>query len=85
MCLAIPGKVLTIESASEPRMGLVSFGGVEKRVCLEWLPEAGVGDYVIVHVGFALSKVDEEEALETLKLIKELGEGDVSESDPQDG
>jgi hydrogenase expression/formation protein HypC len=64
-------------------MGLVSFGGVEKRVCLEWLPDIVVGDYVIVHVGFALSKVDEEEALETLRLIDELGEGDDSEIGPQ--
>jgi hydrogenase expression/formation protein HypC len=56
-------------------MGIVSFGGVQKRVCLEWLPEAVVGNYVIVHVGFALSTVDEGEALETLRLFKEMGEG----------
>jgi len=55
-------------------MGNVSFGGVQKRVCLEWLPEVVVGDYVIVHVGFALSKVDETEALETLQLFREMGE-----------
>jgi hydrogenase expression/formation protein HypC len=85
MCLAIPGKVLTIEGGSEPRMGVVSFGGVEKRVCLEWLPEVVTGDYVIVHVGFALSRLDEEEALETLKLIRELGEGDGSGDDLKQG
>lgn len=76
MCLAIPGKVLEVESNVDPRMGRVSFGGVEKRVCLEWIPDIVVGDYVIVHVGFALSKLDEEEALETLRLIKELEQGE---------
>jgi hydrogenase expression/formation protein HypC len=74
MCLAIPGKVLTIENSIDPRMGVVSFGGVEKRVCLDFLPDIAVGEYVIVHVGFALSKLDEEEALETLRLLRELGE-----------
>jgi hydrogenase expression/formation protein HypC len=57
-------------------MGLVSFGGIEKRVCLDLVPDVAVGEYVIVHVGFALSKLDEEEALETLKLLKEMGEGE---------
>jgi hydrogenase expression/formation protein HypC len=74
MCLAIPGKVLDIDRTAQPVMGNVSFGGVQKRVCLEWLPEVKVGDYVIVHVGFALSTVDEKEALETLQLFKELDE-----------
>jgi len=77
MCLAIPGKVLEIESDVEPKMGKVSFGGLEKRVCLDWIPDIAVGDYVIVHVGFALSKLDEEEALETLRLIKEIEQGEV--------
>lgn len=75
MCLAIPGQLMSIDAASSPRMGIVSFGGVQKQVCLEWLPEAVVGNYVIVHVGFALSTVDEHEALETLRLFKEMGEG----------
>jgi hydrogenase expression/formation protein HypC len=72
MCLAIPGKVLTIEKDATPVMGNVSFGGTQKKVCLEWVPEVRVGDYVIVHVGFALSTVDEAEALETLKMFKEM-------------
>jgi hydrogenase expression/formation protein HypC len=72
MCLAIPGKVLSIDTSVQPTMGVVSFGGIEKRVCLEWTPEVSLGDYVIVHVGFAISKMDEEEALETLKLIQEI-------------
>ncbi len=78
MCLAIPGKVMEIDSTVQPRMGKVSFGGIQKRVCLEWMPEVNVGDYVIVHVGFAISKLDEQEALETLKLFDEL-EGALDE------
>ncbi len=74
MCLAIPGKLLSIDTSAQPAMGVVSFGGVEKQVCLELLPEATVGEYVIVHVGFAISKMDENEAMETLKLISEIDE-----------
>jgi len=74
MCLAIPGKVLEIDHSVSPVMGNVSFAGVQKSVCLEWLPDVRVGQYVIVHVGFALSTVDEEEALETLKMLREMGE-----------
>jgi hydrogenase expression/formation protein HypC len=72
MCLAIPGKVLNIDSSVSPIMGTVSFGGIEKSICLEWLPDVKVGDYVLVHVGFAISKLDEHEALETLKLFDEI-------------
>jgi len=76
MCLAIPGKILSMERNAEPVMGTVSFAGVEKRVCLEWVPDVKIGDYVIVHVGFALSTVDEKEALETLELFRQMaGEG----------
>jgi hydrogenase expression/formation protein HypC len=75
MCLAIPGKVLSIDTSVQPTMGVVSFGGVEKRVCLEWTDDVKLGDYVIVHVGFAISRMDEEEALETLKLIAEIDGG----------
>lgn len=82
MCLAIPGKVLEIEHDVQPVMAKVSFGGIQKRICLEWLPEAGVGDYVLVHVGFAISKMDEQEAMETLKLLNEIeGAYDELESD----
>jgi hydrogenase expression/formation protein HypC len=77
MCLAIPGQVIEIESSVQPatddlKMGTVSFGGIHKRVCLEWIPDVQVGEYVIVHVGFAISKIDQEEALETLKLFQEM-------------
>ena len=79
MCLAIPGKVLSIDSSVQPTMGTVSFGGIQKSVCLEWLPDVKVDDYVIVHVGFAISKMDEQEAEETLKLIEEI-DGGLDES-----
>jgi hydrogenase expression/formation protein HypC len=73
MCLAVPGKILSL-SGDDPllRMAKVSFGGVVKDVSLAYVPEADVGDYVIVHVGFALNKVDEAEALETLALLDQL-------------
>ena len=67
MCLAIPGQIQSIE-AGELRNGRVSFGGMVKDVCLAFVPEAQVGDYVIVHVGFAISKVDEGAAKETLAM-----------------
>jgi hydrogenase expression/formation protein HypC len=78
MCLAIPGKVLEIErNAQGLRMGRTNFGGIVKQVCLDYTPEVRVGDYVLVHVGFALSTVDEEEAERTYRLLaemKQLGE-----------
>jgi hydrogenase expression/formation protein HypC len=74
MCLAIPGKVIEIDTSVSPIMGKVSFGGIKKDVCLELVPEVKIGNYVIVHVGFAISQMDEEEAQETLKLIEQMGE-----------
>ena len=76
MCLAVPGKVLEIDRSANPVMGTVDFAGVQKQVCLEWVPEVLVGNYVIVHVGFALNTVDEQEAEETLRLLREMGELD---------
>jgi hydrogenase expression/formation protein HypC len=73
MCLAIPGKVEEITTEGGLRMGRVNFGGVIKRVCLDYVPEVEVGDYTIVHVGFALSKIDEETAEKTLKVFREMG------------
>lgn len=72
MCLAVPGKIIAIEEIDSLRMAKVSFGGVMKQICLEWVPEAKIGDYVIVHVGFALNIVDEKEAEETLEMISEI-------------
>jgi hydrogenase expression/formation protein HypC len=74
MCLAIPGKVVSIDPATAPVMGKVSFGGVLKDICLDWTPEVKVGQYVIVHVGFAISTMDEEEAMETLNLLRQMDE-----------
>ena len=72
MCLAIPGKVLALEQDGESRLAQVEFGGITRKVSLDLVPEAGVGDYVIVHVGFAISKVDEEEAHRTLELLEQM-------------
>lgn len=75
MCLAVPGKIISIiDNQSTVRMAKVDFAGIIKEICLEYVPEANVGDYVIVHVGFALNKIDEKEAEETLKMIKEMNE-----------
>ena len=75
MCLAVPGRLLEISGADDlTRTGKVSFGGVLKEVSLAFVPEAQVGDYVTVHVGVALSVVDEEEALQVFEYLRQLGE-----------
>ena len=79
MCLAIPGKIQSVHE-DDLRTGMVSFGGVVKKVCLTFVPEAGVGDYVIVHVGFAISKVDERAAQESLSMIKYVSSDETHES-----
>jgi hydrogenase expression/formation protein HypC len=73
MCLAVPGQVKSIYEDQGVRMGRVNFGGIVKDVCLAYLPEISVGDYTIVHVGFAISKVDEESANTTLQMFRDLG------------
>jgi hydrogenase expression/formation protein HypC len=73
MCLAVPGQVEKIFEDNGTRMGKVNFGGVIKDVCLAYLPEIEVGDYTIVHVGFAISQIDEASALETLRTFEDLG------------
>lgn len=73
MCLAVPGRVEKIFRAGEALMGKVNFGGVVKDVCLEYVPDIAVGEYTIVHVGFALNKIDEASAQETLQTFRELG------------
>ena len=73
MCLAIPGKLIDItEDPNGVRMGRANLGGIVKQVCLEYTPEVKPGDYVLVHVGFALNKVDEDEAERTYKLLQEM-------------
>jgi hydrogenase expression/formation protein HypC len=74
MCLAIPGKVIETLEQDGMKMAKVSFGGMVKQVCLEYTPEAEPGDYVLVHVGFALSRIDEKEAERTFKILEELGQ-----------
>ena len=75
MCLGVPGKILSLEpNAIGMMMGKVSFGGVAKEVCLAYVPEAQVDDYVIVHAGFALNTMNEEEANEVFELLRQMGE-----------
>ncbi len=75
MCLAVPGKIISIEG-SDPifRCGKVSFGGILKQINLAYVPDAKIGDYVLVHVGFAISTIDEAEAQEVFKYLQEMGE-----------
>lgn len=74
MCLGIPGEIVTRQETDGLAMGTVDFGGVRKDVCLAYLPEAEVGDYVIVHVGFAITQVDREEAHQTLALLRTMAD-----------
>jgi hydrogenase expression/formation protein HypC len=78
MCLGVPGKITQIDDSSALglAMGKVSFGGIAKDICMAYVPEARVGDYVIVHAGFALNVIDEAEAQEVFKLLREMGELD---------
>ena len=73
MCLAVPGQVKDIYESMGTRMGRVNFGGIVKEVCLAYLPDIAVGDYTIVHVGFAITKVDEASAMQTLETFREMG------------
>ncbi len=72
MCLGVPGRIIEVQETGLMRMGRVDFGGVTREVSLAYVPEAQVGDWVIVHVGFAISRLEEEEALETLQLLGEV-------------
>jgi hydrogenase expression/formation protein HypC len=73
VCLAIPGKILEIQEQGNLRSARVQFGGIVRQVSLDFVPEAGLGDYVMVHVGFAISRVDPVEADRTYKLLQEMG------------
>ena len=75
MCLAVPGKIISIDKHNpELKMAKVDFAGVSKDICIQWIDNPQVGEYVLAHVGFALNKVDEEDALETIKLLKDMGD-----------
>ncbi|MHB9014083.1 MAG: HypC/HybG/HupF family hydrogenase formation chaperone [Ignavibacteriaceae bacterium] len=79
MCLAVPGKIESIdESNPNLKMAKVNFGGIVKDICIDWITEPKVGEYILAHVGFALNKIDEEEAEETLKMLRDMDE------DPED-
>ena len=79
MCLAVPGKILDIYEVNGLLMGKIDFGGVIREACLTYVPEAKVGDYTIIHVGFALNLIDEKEAMETLSLLDEIYNQDLNE------
>jgi hydrogenase expression/formation protein HypC len=72
MCLGIPGKITEITQDGSLLMGTVDFGGISREVCLDYVPEAQVGQYVLIHVGFAISLLDEDEAMERLNTIREV-------------
>ena len=84
MCLAVPGKILEAEDRDGNRIAKVQFGGITRQAFLNFVPEAGVGDYVMVHVGFAISRVDAAEAARTYKVLEELGllEGELCGGGP---
>jgi hydrogenase expression/formation protein HypC len=75
MCLAIPGKIVSIdESNKDLKMAKVNFGGVMKDICIQWLPDVQIGEYVLAHVGFALNKIDQKDAEETIEILKQMGD-----------
>ncbi|HEY5843398.1 MAG TPA: HypC/HybG/HupF family hydrogenase formation chaperone [Aldersonia sp.] len=73
MCLAVPGKILSLDEQDGTLMSVVDFGGLRKDVCLQYIPDAQIGEYVMVHVGFAIQRLDEESALRTLAEFEHLG------------
>ena len=89
MCLAIPGKIVEIYEEQGLRMGKLDFGGTIRKCCLQYIPHAAIGDYALVHVGFALSTVDAAEAARTYKLLEDMGavvaEFDGVEPEPSEG
>jgi hydrogenase expression/formation protein HypC len=74
MCLGVPGKIVEIKEKDGLQMAKVDFGGIFREACLDYVPEAQVGDYCIIHVGFAISLLSESEAMETLELLKQIAD-----------
>lgn len=72
MCLGVPGKIVEIYDSGDLRMGKIDFGGVTREACLDFVPEAQLGDYTVIHVGFAISLLSEQEAQKTLELLREI-------------
>lgn len=86
MCLGIPGRILEIYEKDGLSMGRVEFSGIVKEICLAYTPEAQVDDYVIVHVGFAISRIDEQEAQEVFSYLNEIGEaGELEDAEAAEG
>lgn len=85
MCLAIPGKLMAKTEENGMLCGRVEFGGIVRTACLDFVPDAEVGEYVLVHVGFAISRIDEEEAKATLAYLGELGELQAELGAPEEG
>lgn len=87
MCLAIPGKLISVGTENSLRIGRVQFGGVTQPVSLDFLPEVVLGDYVLVHVGFAISRIDAEEAELTYRALQQMGmlEGELPHEEPESG
>lgn len=77
MCLGVPGKITNIFMQNGLQMGKIDFNGVTREACLTYVPEAQIGDYVLVHVGFALNQISEEEARETLDLLQQIADADI--------
>jgi len=72
MCLGVPGKIVETYESNGLKMGKIDFGGVTREACLEYVPEAQIGEYTVIHVGFAISLLSEQEAQETLQLLREI-------------
>jgi hydrogenase expression/formation protein HypC len=83
MCLGVPGKIIEIYEGNGLRMGKVDFEGVTREVCLEYVPEAKLGNYAIIHVGFALNLLSESEAIETLAMLRQISAFDSAPGDNQ--
>lgn len=87
MCLGIPGEIVHVHEAQGLRVGRVRFAGITRDVCLDYVPDAGPGDYVLVHVGFAISTIDAEAAARAYRILEELGQtaeltADRDQNDP---
>jgi hydrogenase expression/formation protein HypC len=86
MCLGVPGKIVEIYDAGGLRMGRIDFGGVQREACLEYVPEAEIGDYTVIHVGFAISRLSEEEAMASLEILNEWVDMDTElGAEPESG
>ncbi|NLG72152.1 MAG: HypC/HybG/HupF family hydrogenase formation chaperone [Chloroflexi bacterium] len=82
MCLGVPGKIVEIYEANGLKMGKIDFGGVTREVCLAYVPDACVGEYTVIHAGFALNRISEQEALETLEILQQIAADELETGEP---